>query len=61
MEEEAFAGLDLAARADECSPDRLAGVLRAEVFRKQDLDAAGGIGRVLLGVQAGPGGVEPGR
>lgn len=57
-EVEAFAGLDLAAGADEGSPDDFAGVPGAEVFGEEDFDAAGGAGRVALGMETGAGGEE---
>ena len=57
-EEEAFAGLDFAAGADEGGPDVFVGVLVGELLGEEDFDAAGGVGRVVLGVEAGAGGVE---
>ncbi len=57
-EEEVFAGMDFAAGADEGGPDVFVGVLVGELLGEEDFDAAGGVGRVVLGVEAGAGGVE---
>ncbi len=61
-EVEAVAGLDLAAGTDQRGPDVFAWVLVGKLLREQDFDAAGGVGRVRLGVRgAGAGGEEAGR